>query len=318
MDAPVKKPNLFFGVIITIIAYFCFAIASAFVKVINSKISIIQIIFFQCIIGLIFVVPYCIKRKTFSFKTQSLPVHLVRDLTGLLAFVTYFTAIKQLNLVDATVLTYTAPFYTPVIWRIWTRGTLENDVWWTIILGFIGIAFILRPSEEILQPGALLGLLAGILTACSLVSIKILNQRFEPLSRTLLFFFLVGALLSFPFAVYYWSWPNAIQFLQLIIMGSALALGQLLLTIAYRHGTASFLSPLSYFMIIFTMLISWWFFHQTPGWHSFIGASLIIFGGTLTFIFRRKPKTLSHLFMHPHIHKKKRWWHKRKKDDQSH
>ena len=308
MEHVENKSKLFIGIILTIFAYLCFSITSALVNIINNNIPVIQIVFFQSVIGFFCILPYSVKSHTFSLKSQSFPVHIVRGITGLLSYITYFSAIQQLNLIDATVLAYTAPFYTPLIWKFWMHGSMENDVWWTIILGFIGIAFILKPSGEILQIGALLGILAGILTACSFVSIKILNQRFEPLSRTLLCYFFLSSIATLPFAIMYWVWPaNFTGWLQLFLIGITTAAGQLLLTVAYKYGTASFLSPLCYFMIIFTMLISWWFFEKIPGWGSLVGAFLIIFGGTLTFIVRKKPKTLTHLFMHPHFHKKKFW-----------
>lgn len=89
------------------------------------------------------------------------------------------------------------------------------------------------------------------------------------------------------------------QWIFLISIGILLAIGQLLLTTAYMHGTASFLSPISYSMIIFTGLISWMFFKQMPGWLSFIGTVLIVIGGTISYIIKVKPEKFIEIFEHP-------------------
>jgi drug/metabolite transporter (DMT)-like permease len=190
---------------------------------------------------------------------------------------------------------------------------IEKDVWWTIILGFIGIAFILKPSELIFHSGALLGIAAGVFSAFSLVSIRILNQKQASLSRTLLYYFIVATIITFPLAIATWKSPTLLDCLCLIIIGASTIIGQILLTIAYRHGTASFLSPLSYSIVIFILLISWIIFKQKPETLSFIGTALIVFGGTFSFVLRKRPKTFLKLFEHPNFYKRSRWGRKKKK-----
>ena len=294
-----KSPNLLAGIIITVLAYFFFAIAGSLVKAIGPNISSFEIVFFLNFFSLIIIIPYCLKKKTLNFRKSFWSYHLIRDITGVASYICYYAAIKYINLIDATVLAYTSPFFTPFIWWVWAREKIEKDVWWTIILGFIGIAFILKPTENIFRPGAIIGLASGVLSALSLVTVRILNQRQASLSHTLFYYFLVGTIIAFPIMTFYWKQPSIIEWIYLIAIGLTIVFGQILLTIAYRHGTASFLSPLSYSIVIFILFISWIVFNHYPGLLSFIGTALIVIGGTFSFIQRQKPKKLFKIFENP-------------------
>ena len=294
-----KGPNLLYGICVTLLAYICFAIAAAIVRRLGSSFPVMQIILIQSVISLFFVLPSFFKKKSYKIKKDLVFLHLVRDIAGVASFFCYFLAIKRMNLVDATVLTYTAPFYTPIIWTLWTKDRVEKGVWWAIILGFIGIAFILKPTHHILKAGSLIGFSAGILCSISLVAIRRLNQRFESSTRVMFYYFLVSSIIALPFAFFQWHTPNIIEFLFLLSMGVLMALAQLFLITAYKHGTASFLSPIAYSMIVFTGIISWIIFNRAPGWLSFIGGFLIIIGGTISYILKVKPERFIEIFEHP-------------------
>ncbi|NGX27871.1 MAG: Riboflavin transporter [Candidatus Anoxychlamydiales bacterium] len=301
------EPNLTYGIIVTLGAYLCFSIVAAIVRSFNPSFPTMEILFFQSLISLIIVMPIFIKRKLYKVQKKLIPLHLVRSVSGVASFFCYFFAIKKMNLIDASVLTYTAPFYTPLIWLLWTKEKIEKGVWWTIILGFIGIALILKPSNHLLKIGSFIGISAGVLASVALVSIKLLNQKMECLTRTLFFYFLLSTLLTLPFAILYWQTPNKIEILFLVSIGLVMALAQLFLTTAYKHGTAAFLSPISYSAIIFTAFLSWIIFKQPPGYLTVIGAILIIIGGSISYIIKIKPTKLIQIFEHSEEEKIHLW-----------
>ncbi|MBU6447196.1 MAG: DMT family transporter, partial [Verrucomicrobia bacterium] len=201
--------------------------------------------------------------------------------------------IRYLNLTDATTLNYTAPVFVPIIWWIWTQEKIDRHVWWSILIGFVGVAVILNPSRHIFQEGFLFGLLAGVLSAVAFASLRILNLNREPMSRTLFYYFLFGTLFSAPFAILYWVTPTGVQWFKIIGVGLATVMAQMLLTVAYRYGTASFLSPLGYSTVIYAGLISWLLFHVPPSLRTILGTALIVVGGTLTFLLQKRPKKLA-------------------------
>lgn len=291
--------NLSLGIGITLVANVFFAAVSALVWNFRDRFPTIQIVFIQNLVSLLCVLPLALRKGPSHLKTKLLPFHLLRDIMGVTSYFLYFLAIRFLNLVDASTLYYMSPFFIPGVWLIWMKETIPKNVWWSIVIGFIGVGCILNPSRQIFQMGFVLGLFAGLASAIALCTVRVLNLKKEPLSRTLFYYFTIGSLLTLPFAWASWVHPKGIEWFLCISIGLATAIGQILLTVAYRYGTASYLSPLSYTSLIYAGLISWLIYDKPPSLRSLTGALLIIVGGTLTYVFKKKPTTLSQTFEAP-------------------
>jgi drug/metabolite transporter (DMT)-like permease len=256
------------------------------------------------VVSLICILPIALRKGVSRLQTKFLPHHLIRDLFGVASYYLYFLAIRYLNLADATTLNYTAPFFVPLIWWIWTKQKVDRHVWWSIAVGFVGIAVILNPTREIFQLGFVYGLFAGIASSVAFCALRILNIDREPMSRTLFYYFSVSALLTLPFALAVWVSPSGQEWLEAIAIGVATAVAQILLTKAYRYGTAAYLSPLGYVTIIYAGLISWLIFDIPMTFRSIIGTFLIIGGGILTYIMRKHPHSIKEVFEHTNDQKK--------------
>ncbi|MES2274113.1 MAG: DMT family transporter, partial [Chlamydiota bacterium] len=234
------------GIAFSLLAYLFFATASSIVWNFQGRFPTIQIIFIQNCVSFFCILPLAARKGIKRLQTTAVSTHLIRDVFGVLSYYLYFVAIRYLNLVDATTLNYTAPFFVPVVWWVWTREKISLHVWWSIIIGFIGVAVILNPSRQIFQLGFLFGLIAGIASAIAFSGLRVLNLKKEPMSRTLFYYFAIGSILSFPFTCIYWVTPSNWEWVEVISIGIATAVGQILLTISYRYGAASYLSPLGY------------------------------------------------------------------------
>ena len=287
------------GIALCLLAYVFFVTASSLVWSFKTTFPTIQIIFFQNFVSLLCILPLALRKGVKRLKTSFFPIHLLRDLSGVLSYYLYFVAIRYLDLTDATTLNYTAPFFVPIVWWIWMRERIGLHIWWSIIVGFIGVAVILNPTKQIFQEGFTFGLCAGICSAIAFTALRVLNLKREPMSRTLFLYFLFGAVISAPFAAIYWVHPSGLQWLKVVCVGLATVVAQMLLTVAYRFGTASFLSPLGYSTVIYAGLSSWLLFHIPLGFRSILGTVLIVIGGTLTYILKKKPEKLSETFEIP-------------------
>lgn len=292
-------PRLGLGISISLLAYVFFVTASSLVWSFRSQFPTIQILFILNSICLLSILPIALRHGHARLKTEHLGVHLIRDIAGVLSYYLYFVAIRYLNLTDATTLNYTAPFFVPIIWWIWMREKIDLHVWWSIIVGFIGVAVILNPSKQIFQEGFAFGLSAGLASAVAFAALRILNLKKEPMSRTLFYYFLIGTFISLPFAAIYWVHPTAIQWIKMGGIGIATVIAQMLLTISYRYGTASYLSPLGYTTVIYAGISSWLIFGIPPSGRSILGIFLIVIGGVLTFILKKKPTTVAETFEIP-------------------
>jgi len=292
------------GITIALTAYIFFVTASSIVASFKAQFPTIQVLFVQNFICFWFILPIAARFGIKRLKTDVMPIHLIRDFAGVTSYYLYFVAIRYLNLTDATTLNYTAPFFVPIIWWVWMKEKIDKHIWWSIVIGFIGVALILNPTKQIFQEGFVFGIFAGLASSIAFTALRVLNLKREPMSRTLLYYFLFGTLFTAPFAILYWVPPNPLQWIKMISVGLATLIAQMLLTVAYRHGTAAYLSPLGYSTVIYAAISSWLIFNNQPTLQSLLGAFLIIVGGTLTYLFRKKPKTLKKVFQVPDPPKK--------------
>jgi drug/metabolite transporter (DMT)-like permease len=286
-----EEPHFFrlrLGVAIVLVAVLFLSFASAIVWSFHARFPTIQIIFIQNFVSLLCILPLSFRAGIGSLKTENLSIHLARDLFGVASYFFFFLAIRYLNLVNATLLNYTAPLWVPFLWRLRYKEPIQTNVWWSIIIGFIGMAIILNPTKQIFALGFFFGLFAGFFSAIASVALRMLNLKQEPMNRSLFYYFSIGSILSLPFAIGAWVAPTFGEVVKAIGIGVFTAAGQMLLTIAYRYGTAAQLSPVGYASIIYSGLISCFLFGQCFDWQSILGTILIISGGVLTYFFERK------------------------------
>lgn len=294
-------PNLWLGILLSLIAYFFFVVVSSIVWKGDQNLSTAQIIFFQNAISLLFSLPIALRHGFKKLKSSYLNYHMMRDLFGVGSYFFYFLAIHHLGLTDATTLNYSAPFFVPIIWWIWTKQKVGKNVWWSIILGFLGVILILNPQGQMLELGFIYGLFAGVSSAIAFCSLRILNLHRESMGKILFYYFSLGTLLSFPFAFVTWVEPSFSGYIQLISIGVFTFVAQILLTVAYRFGTASYLSPLGYSAVIYAALSSYLFFDTPLSLRSFIGTILIVLGGTLTYLLKKRPANITQTFENPDV-----------------
>lgn len=299
MKRAISTNKLLLGIGITLVAYLFLSGASSLVWFFSEKFTTIQIIFIQNIVSLFCILPFALKNGLEPLKTKNIHLHLIRDLFGLVSYFLFFLTIRYLNLVDATVLNYTSPFFVPFIWWIWTHEKINSNIWWSIIVGFIGMAIILNPTQDIFRLGFVFGIFAGVTSAGAMCGVRMLNLNNEPLTRTLFYFFSISSLLSFPFAWSVWVPPVGIEWALAGLIGVTTAIGQICLTIAYRYGTASYLSPLAYSVVIYNCLITYFIYGKEITTRTILGASLILIGGTLSYIWNRNPHSIKETFEHP-------------------
>src|SRR5206468_1905657 len=118
-------PHLALGISICLLAYIFFVTSSSLVWSVSSIFPTIQIIFIQNCVSFLCILPISLRKGGMGLKTKVLPLHLFRDVSGVLSYYLYFVAIRYLNLVDATTLNYSAPFFVPIIWWIWMREKID-------------------------------------------------------------------------------------------------------------------------------------------------------------------------------------------------
>ena len=84
--------------------------------------------------------------------TPQWKLQIIRSLSSLAAVLLYFYSLKTLPLAEATLLLFTIPIFVPLVALIWHKVRLHREMWWGLIVSFVGIAVALNPGKALLQP----------------------------------------------------------------------------------------------------------------------------------------------------------------------
>jgi len=287
------------SIIATLIGFFLLSLDSVLVKLEEKGGATIEwIVFIQYSTCLIIITIIAAKNKFRDLKTTKIKLHLLRGVTGVLAFSCYVIAVTKIPLVNATLLNNTAPIFIPVVTLIWLKTSIDKKIWWGISVGFIGIIFILNPSKSmLLQTGDIYALSAGIFLAIAYVSLKVLTKT-ETFVTVLFYYSSIAFILSLPFAINNWSNPNLLIWIYGVLTGILFISYLYLLQYAYQFVEAVKLSPFNYSAIVFTGILDWMIFDHVPEVTAIIGIILVSAGGILAITLHEK-----------HNEKLKHHWH---------
>jgi len=275
-----RSENLTAGALLTTAAFFCVALVGALAKVSGHYTSTGVLLLAQNAICLAVVAPVALRHGWAPMRTRRIGLHVLRSATGTACWYALFFAITQIPLANATLLTYSAPLWMPLIaWAV-TRQRVAGATWLGAAVGFIGVVLVLRPQGHGLSIGELSAFAGAVFLAVAMMSVRWLGAT-EPTLRIVFYYFLLSTAMSVPIAAADFAPITAAAWPWLIGVGVAQLLSQVLIVIAYRYAPAEKLGPFIYSVIVFTALIDWVFWHHRPSPATYAGMALVIGGGLL-------------------------------------
>ncbi len=279
------KTNLLQGAIYVTLCYFFLALFSACAKMASETVSTFTILFFQNSICFLLNFPRAWRE---GIKTSHPFLHLVRDVSGFASYFLFVLAVGYIPLANAVLLSNSAPLWIPFIVWIWFKKKVPLYLWGALIVGFVGLIFVLKPTTEIVDLASLYALFSGIVIGVAMVAIRRLALT-EPGSRILFYYFLLGTVVSFPGAIKDLSLAFTRPVLYFLLAAAVFFyFVQIFITIGFKKGKASTLSPLAYTVVLFSAILDRIFWHKVPDFWSLVGMVLIILGGIASVYFEKK------------------------------
>jgi drug/metabolite transporter (DMT)-like permease len=273
-----RPENLALGAALTTAAFFCVALVGTLAKVAGQYTSTGVLLLFQNLICLLFIVPVVARDGWASLRTSKIGLHVTRAVTGTACWYALFFAISQIPLANATLLTYSAPLWMPLVAWVITRQPVARPTWIGAGIGFAGVMLVLQPQARMFHIGEVSALAGAVLLAIAMMTVRWLGAT-EPMIRVLFYYFLLSTVLSVPIAAFDWQAFPPQAWGWLIGLGFAQLFSQILIVVAYRYAPAEKVGPFIYCVIVFTALIDWIVWHHPPTLYTYLGMVLVIGGG---------------------------------------
>lgn len=210
---------------------------------------------------------------------------------GFMALVAFFYNIAHISLADAMTFSRTSPMFTALLafWFLKEKMGVKEVI--ALIIGFVGIIFIMKPNGLQLDLTDVLGLLSGIGAALAYTSVKELKKYYD--TRVIVMSFMltgtIGPLLLILFNDFLhveflkasFIVPDLKMWIYIIGLGASATIAQIYMTKAYGIAKAGIVGAVSYANILFSLLLGVMLGDALPDLLGAFGILLVIIGGIL-------------------------------------
>jgi len=260
-----------------------FALMGILAKMLGDQFTSAELAMYRSLIGLLTIGAFLLWRRE-TIRTPFLRGHFWRGTTGTISLVASFYAMTHLPLALALTLNYTSPIWLTLLSALLLKERFNARVIFAIVLGFAGVAMLMRPAFAADQAVAgFIGLASGFFAAFAYLNVKKLGEAGEPAWRVVFYFALVGTFgsaLMQPLAGPFHPVHGGNIWL-LIGIGLSATLAQLAMTRAYHSGSTVVVGAFAYSTVIFAAIAGVVFFDEQLSPLAWIGILVIIISGLM-------------------------------------
>ena len=264
------------GIMFIVISALCFAVMNLFVKL-SGDLPAIQKSFFRNFIAA-FIALAILKKSGVGFhmEKKNVPILLLRAILGTIGIIANFYAVYHLLLSDASIIQKLAPFFVIIFSFLLLKEKVSKQQIFSIIIAFIGMLFVVKPSFANSELFASLIAMIGAMSAgMAYTLVRMLSQRGVKGPQIVFYFSLFSCLSVVPHLIFNFQPMTFQQIAYLLLAGIAAAGGQFAVTAAYSHSAGRDISIYDYSQVIFAALLGFVAFGQIPDYLSIIGYFVI-------------------------------------------
>ena len=271
--------NILKGIFCIIIAGFGFALMSLFVKL-SGDLPSIQKGFFRNIIAVfISSIPLIKHWKVINTPRNNTGwlVLISRSVFGTIGLVLNFYAISHISLADSSIIQKLSPFIIIILSYIFFKEEMTRFQVFAIIIAFIGITLIIKPSgNNIISMGALAALLGALCAGIAYTCVRYLGTHNISGEFIIFFFSSLSSLMLLPYLIFDYRTMTFYQLSMLLLAGISATIGQYGVTFAYKFAAAKNISVFDYSQVLFSGIFGYMFFGEFPDFQSLIGYVIVI------------------------------------------
>lgn len=294
-DAPLRAIGLIaFGMSI-------FSLQDVMIRQLGETYPASQIVFVR---GLVALVPMAVMVYASggfaTLRVRRPGLNILRGILTLACNVFYYMALVAMPIAEATAIFFLSPLIVTLCSALFMGEPVGARRWAAVAVGFAGILVMLRPGSGLLQPVAILPLVAAVAYAASSLMARSLgkSQTGASLAFSAMLVFVVGSgvcgLLigdgrfaasdhpSMAFLLRAWTLPDIGDGILLMVCGLIAAVGFFCLAQAYRTAPASTVAPFEYVAMPLAILWGILVWSEIPSAMTLLGIGMVIGSGIYT------------------------------------
>ena len=249
------------------------------VRKLTPELHIFEAVFFRCLFGVLFMVPWVIKTGATGLNTKKPFLTITRGTLAYFVSCLYFVSATMIPLADMVAITFTRPIFGTVAAIIVLHEVSHGRRWIALFMGFIGMLIIIRPGFENLNLGILYVLIGVALQTANTIIMKFLTKYDQP--DTIAFY---HSLIMIPISIIptciFWISPTLEQWPWLIGIGLTGMMTQRAQSRAFAVADASFVLALSFLRLPIAAVIGFYVFNEVSEAWVWVGATVICASST--------------------------------------
>jgi drug/metabolite transporter (DMT)-like permease len=291
------------GIFLVLLGMVIFSFQDVIIRELSDYASLIQIMFIRGLIGgLILLLFLKVTKRSISFGSAYPLLSTARVLLFFTGFLCFYFALGEMELAEATSLFFISPLFITLFSKFIFKTRIGIYRIFAVIVGFIGVLFIVKPNPQGFNLVALLPILTAFTYSISMLIAKYTCEK-DTVFQQMLHLYWGSVFLAFvawlilPFIEFQpsqaksleylirdWTFYNDSVVLLLLAVGVIGSAGMILLTMAYRIASPPVIAPFEYILLILAIGNGFWFYSEIPDVYSIVGMLLITSSGLFIFI----------------------------------
>ena len=254
-----------------------FSLIAVSAKELSPGMQTAQILFFRSLIGLLIILAVVAVRGASRLKTRNLKQHVQRNLAHFLGQFGWIYGIAFLPLAEVFALEFTVPVWTAIAAAVLLGEAISRARLVTIILGLVGVVIILRPTQQVVHPAALVVLASAVAFGFSHTLTRALVTEDSPLA-VVFYMCLIQLPMALVLSLPHWVMPASGTWPWLLVIALAAMSAHYCLSKALAHADAMVVIPMDFLRLPFIMLVGWYFYNEALDGLLLLGALIMVAG----------------------------------------
>jgi len=278
------QQNRLLGIGLRIGAATSFGFMAAAIKLGSARgVSVPEMAFYRFAFGLPPLLAWIgLTRNLGAWRTARPLAHLVRGMLGLTTMVCAFAALTYLPLAESATIGFVAPLFSVTLSALVLGEAVGRHRWSAVVLGFVGVLIVIRPSGDALPAAGLaFAIAAAFGTAAVTITLRQIG-RTEATPTIVLWFTLFSMVATGLCLPFFGERHDGPTWAILVGLGLAGGCGQLFLTSALRFAPVAVVVPFDYTQLVWAVLLGWLLWDTHPPATTWAGAAVIVASGLYT------------------------------------
>ena len=269
-----KKTDLkktFLAIFTMLLGVVCVDLYLVVIRLIGNDYSVFKLAVFRnffAIIPLLILLLFTQEHSSLFKKVSNkfIVLSCLRGLSFLAMNLFIFISVINVEFATAMTLTFSSPFFIVILSIFFLNDKVGIYRWSAIIVGFIGVVLILKPTSDIFNFYSIFSIFTAIAWALSVIILKFIPKGYSTskIQFYTLLFNVIGALILFIILSSDFNINSTRDLMLMMLTGILGGSAAILFVYAYRLISVSKLASFEYFGIPSSFLLGWLFFNEAP------------------------------------------------------